>query len=203
MTQRRLVAKDGTEFGIREPTSADAKAMMRYINSVIREKKSGIIMDRPVTLKQEEEWLKARLEEIRKRTTVILVAEVDGKIVGNCHVSRHPWKEKHRAAIGIALVREARGKGIGQVLMKETMELSAKRMAGLESFDLSVLEYNDRAQALYRSLGFFEVGCIPRSMKEGEEYSDEKIMVRFIANDGGKRPKKPAPKKRRRPSNPR
>lgn len=203
MTQRRLVAKDGTEFGIREPTSADAKAMMRYINSVIREKKSGIIMDRPVTLKQEEEWLKARLEEIRKRTTVILVAEVDGKIVGNCHVSRHPWKEKHRAAIGIALVREARGKGIGQVLMKETMELSAKRMAGLESFDLSVLEYNDRAQALYRSLGFFEVGCIPRSMKEGEEYSDEKIMVRFIAKDGGKRPKKPAPKKRRRPSNPR
>jgi RimJ/RimL family protein N-acetyltransferase len=203
VTQRRLVAKDGTEFGIREPTSADAKAMMRYINSVIREKKSGIIMDRPVTLKQEEEWLKARLEEIRKRTTVILVAEVDGKIVGNCHVSRHPWKEKHRAAIGIALVREARGKGIGQVLMKETMELSAKRMAGLESFDLSVLEYNDRAQALYRSLGFFEVGCIPRSMKEGEEYSDEKIMVRFIANDGGKRPKKPAPKKRRRPSNPR
>jgi RimJ/RimL family protein N-acetyltransferase len=203
VTQRKLVAKDGTEFVIREPTSPDAKAMMRYINSVIREKKSGIIMDRPVTLKQEEEWLKARLEEIRKRTTVILVAEVDGKIVGNCHASRHPWKEKHRAAIGIALVREARGKGIGQVLMKETMELSAKRMAGLESFDLSVLDYNDRAQALYRSLGFFEVGCIPRSMKEGEEYSDEKIMVRFIANDGGKRPKKPAPKKRRRPSNPR
>jgi RimJ/RimL family protein N-acetyltransferase len=203
VTQRKLVAKDGTEFVIREPTSPDAKAMMRYINSVIREKKSGIIMDRPVTLKQEEEWLKARLEEIRKRTTVILVAEVDGKIVGNCHVSRHPWKEKHRAAIGIALVREARGKGIGQVLMKETMELSAKRMAGLESFDLSVLDYNDRAHALYRSLGFFEVGCIPRSMKEGEEYSDEKIMVRFIAKDGGKRPKKPAPKKRRRPSNPR
>lgn len=187
MTIGKNLARDGTEFVIREPTEADAKSMMRYINSVIREKRSGIIMDRPMTLKQETEWLKARLEEIRKRMTVMLVAEADGRVLGNCHVARHPWKEKHRAAIGIALIKEARGKGIGRVLMQDTMDLSERRMRGLEMFDLSVLEYNDRAQSLYGSLGFAEVGRIPRSMKEDGEYADEWIMVRFIVKN--RRPK--------------
>ena len=88
MARKEFAAKDGTKIVLREPVSTDAKSMMRYINSVIRERRSGIVMDRPVTLKQEEAWLKARLEEIRKRSVVMLVAEVDGRIVGNCHVSR-------------------------------------------------------------------------------------------------------------------
>jgi RimJ/RimL family protein N-acetyltransferase len=177
VARKEFTAKNGTQVVLREPVSADAKSMMKYINSVIRERRSGIVVDRPVTLKQEEAWLKARLEEIRKRSVVMLVAEVDGRIVGNCHVSRRPWKERHRAAIGVALVKNMRGIGIGRALMKETMDLSKKRMRGLESFDLSVLDYNEAAQVLYRSLGFVRVGCIPDAMKEDGEYSDEMLMV--------------------------
>jgi RimJ/RimL family protein N-acetyltransferase len=187
VTRQKYVAADGTEFIIREPSSSDAKAMMRYINSVIREKRSGIIMDRPVTLKQEQAWLKDRLQEIRKRTAVILLAETGGRVVGNCHASRRPWKERHRASIGIALVREARGKGLGRALMSATMDLSIKRMTGLESFDLSVLDYNETAQRLYGGLGFVEVGTIPKAMKEDGEYTDEKVMIRFIEKDTGER----------------
>ncbi len=177
MARKEFTAKNGTQVVLREPVSTDAKSMMKYINSVIRERRSGIVVDRPVTLKQEEAWLKARLEEIRKRSVVMLVAEVDGRIVGNCHASRRPWKENHRAAIGVALVKSMRGIGIGRALMKETMDLSKKRMRGLESFDLSVLDYNEAAQVLYRSLGFVRVGCIPDAMKEDGEYSDEMLMV--------------------------
>ena len=180
MAKLKHVAADGTEFVIREPAGSDAKEMMKYINSVIREKRSGIIIDKPLTLKQEEAWLKERLDEIRKRKTVILVAETDGRIMGNGHVTRRPWKERHRASIGIALRKEARGKGLGKALMKATMDLSVQRMQGLEQFDLSVLDYNETAQKLYAGLGFFEVGSIPRAMKEGEEYADEKMMVKFV-----------------------
>lgn len=194
MVRLKHVAADGTEFVIREPTGSDAKEMMKYINSVIREKRSGIVIDRPLTLKQEEAWLKDRLDEIRKRKTVILVAEADGRIMGNCHVTRRPWKERHRASIGIALKREARGKGLGKALMEATMDLSVRRMPGLELFDLSVLDYNDTAQRLYAGLGFFEVGLVPKAMKEGEEYVDEKMMVRFV--DAGKTPGKKAGKPR-------
>jgi RimJ/RimL family protein N-acetyltransferase len=175
--RKEFEAKDGTQVVLREPVSTDARAMMRFINSVARERRSGIVMDRPVTLKQEEAWLKERLGEIRKRSTVMLVADVDGRIVGSCHVSRRPWKESHRAMIGVALVKSMRGKGIGKALMHETMDLSRKRMRGLESFDLSVLCYNETAQALYKSLGFVEVGCIPDAAKEDGEYVDEMVMV--------------------------
>ena len=194
--KRKHVAADGTEFVIREPKGSDAKAMMKYINSVIREKRSGIIIDKPLTLKEEEAWLKDRLAEIRKRTTVILVAEMDGEIMGNCHVSRRPWKERHRASIGIALKREVRGKGLGKAMMEATMDLSVERMPGLEVFDLSVLDYNESAQRLYSGLGFFEVGSIPRAMKEGNKYADEKVMVRFI--DAKRTPRKRVRKPRSR-----
>ena len=177
MARKEFTAKNGTQVVLREPVRTDAKSMMRYINSVIRERKSGIVMDRPVTLKQEEAWLKARLEEIRMRSAVMLVAEGEGRIVGNCHVTRRPWKERHRATIGVVLAKSMRGIGIGRALMKETVDLSKRRMRGLESFDLSVFDYNEGAQALYRSLGFVEVGCIPDAMKEDSEYSDEMLMI--------------------------
>ncbi len=189
VARKVFTAKDGTRIVLREPMSTDARPMMRYINSVIRERRSGILMNRPVTLKQEEAWLKTRLEEIKKRSEVMLVAEADGRIVGNCHVSRRPWKESHRAMIGVVLVKSMRGIGIGRVLMKETMDLSKERMRGLESFDLSVLDYNEAAQALYRSLGFVEVGCIPDAMKEDGEYSDEILMVLYRKRGRGARKK--------------
>jgi len=190
--RKEFAAKDGTVVTFREPTSMDAKSMMRFINSVIRERKSGIVIDRPVTLKHEEAWLKARLEEIKKRAEVMLVAEVDGRLVGNCHVSRRPWKERHRAMIGVVLVESTRGIGIGRALMKETMDLSKKRMRGLEAFDLSVLDYNEAAQTLYRSLGFVEVGYIPDAMKEDGEYSDEMLMILPAKRTRGTRKKRGA-----------
>ena len=188
VVQLKLTSKDGDEVVIREPCMSDARALMRYINSVIREGKSGIVLDRPVTLKQEEEWLRARLDEMKKRATVMLVAELDGKIVGNCHISRKMWKERHRALVGVALMDSARGKGIGRALMQHTMDLAIRRMRGIESFELSVLDFNERAQALYRSLGFREVGRIPQAVKEEDGYADEMIMVLRISD--WKRPRK-------------
>ncbi len=171
-----FTSKDGDEVVLREPSTSDARALMRYINSVIREPRSGILMDRTVTLKQEEEWLKARIDEIKTKKAVMLVAEVDGEIVGNCHVERRMWKGRHRAVVGVALASGARGKGIGRALMERTMELALRRMRGIETFELSVFDFNERAHALYRSLGFVEMGRIPESVKEGGEYSDELIM---------------------------
>lgn len=177
MVQHKFVSKDGNEVVLREPSASDARDLMRYINSVIREPRSGVLMDRTVTLKEEEEWLKARIDEIRTKKIVMLVAEVDGRIVGNCHVERKMWKERHRAVVGVALASGARGKGIGRVLMEHTMELALRRMRGIEIFELSVFDFNERAHALYRSLGFVQVGRIPDAVRDDDVYSDELIMI--------------------------
>lgn len=188
MFRKEFTANDGTTVIIREPTSADARGLMRFINSVIREKRSGILIDKPVTFKEEVAWLKGRLGEIKKRSMVMLVAEVDGKIVGNCDAARRMWKEKHMVDIGIALTRSVRGKGVGKALMATCIDLSKERMSGIERFDLNVLDYNKRALALYKSLGFVEICRIPGVMKEGDKYIGEYRMVLHFK--GGTRAKR-------------
>ncbi|MBE0518965.1 MAG: GNAT family N-acetyltransferase [Thermoplasmata archaeon] len=150
---------------------------MRFINQIIREPMSGIPLTSPMTLKGEEAWLEATLGQIRKRSMVLLVLEIDGRIVGSCSVQRRMWKEKHRAQIGIVINKCARGRGIGEIMMRTTITLARKRMSGLELIDLVTYSYNSRALALYKKSGFKRVGCLPHAVKENCRYYDDIFMV--------------------------
>lgn len=161
----------------REPRSMDARGLMNFINDFVPEDKSGLLIDRKADMKAEKRWLKERIREIRRKQTVMLLVERDGRVVGNCDVRRRIWKESHRAVFGIALSKEARGKGIGEALANRTIALAKQRMRGLETIDLAVIDYNRRAKALYTKIGFVKVARMPRAIKEGAEYYDEDWMV--------------------------
>lgn len=167
---------DGTELIFREPSRADARAYMSFINSLADETMSGLSVNRKVTLKEEERWLEGVLSDCRARRTVMLMAERDGIILGNCEVAKMPFKHSHRANIGVALRKELRGKGVGEALMRRTMELARRRIKGLEAIELATFGYNDRAISLYNKLGFEEVARVPKAVKEGNAYFDEVIM---------------------------
>jgi RimJ/RimL family protein N-acetyltransferase len=64
--------------------------------------------------------------------------------------------------------------------MEKAIQLARKRMRGLEMIQLKAFTYNERALELYRKLGFVEVGRIPRANKEGNEYFDDVLMVKFL-----------------------
>jgi len=162
----------------REPKKGDAPQYLKLINDAIAERDSGLLMDRPAKLRDEERWVSARIEGVRRRRLVMLAAEVDGTIMGNCDVSREGWKRAHRATLGIVIAKQLRGKGVGEALMSKTIELAEKRLKGIEFIDLAVFDYNKRAMGLYTKLGFKEVGRIPRGMKEGSRYFDEILMTR-------------------------
>jgi len=172
-----LVADDGTHIVLREPTADDAPGLMEFINSVIGERLSGIVLVKKLTLKAEKAWLAGVLKEIRRKEAVMLLVESDGRILGNCHAGRRAMKHTHRATIGIALVKEARGKGIGEAAMRATIDLVRKRMKGVKFIDLSTFGYNKRAQGLYRRLGFVKVGEIPDAVREGDRYFSEHLMA--------------------------
>lgn len=176
MVRYAHVADDGTELVLREPSVADARAYTLFINSFADEEMSGLSVNRKITLKDEERWLEGVLSDIRARRTVMLMAERGRVIAGNCEVARLPFKHGHRANLGVAVRRESRGKGIGEALMRRTIELAARRVKGLESVELATFGYNAKAIALYRKLGFEEVARIPRAVKEGRDYFDEVIM---------------------------
>ena len=176
----RFTAKDGTMVVFREPKPADARQLMELINAFVTERMSGLLIDRRVSLKEEKAWLAGWIADIRNRKGVMLLAEVDGRIKGNCTVTRQIWKSSHVADAGIALSRDIRGKGIGEALMDRTIELARERMRGLEMIQLKAFAYNERALELYRKIGFVEVGRIPKASKEGKDYYDDVLMVKFL-----------------------
>jgi RimJ/RimL family protein N-acetyltransferase len=180
VTQFGFTARDGTRVLLREPRSTDAKQLMDFINGFVKEPMSGLLINRRVSLKDEKTWLKGWLADIRRRKGVLLLVEVDGKIKGNCSILRLTWKSSHVADAGIALSKEVRGKGIGEALMEKAIQLARKRMRGLEMIQLKAFAYNERALGLYKKLGFTEVGRIPCANKEGNDYFDDVLMVKFL-----------------------
>ncbi len=63
-------------------------------------------------------------------------------------------KNSHIAELGIAIKKGARGQGLGRAMLEDGIGWA--RTTGIHKLFLGVFETNDRAIALYRSLGFQE-----------------------------------------------
>jgi RimJ/RimL family protein N-acetyltransferase len=174
--------KDGTPVIIREPRPGDAGMAMEFINSISREKMSGILMTEKVTIKQEQAWLKNVLREVKKKQSVYLFAVRGKKLAGSCEITRMRYKRKHRAGLGIAITKDMRRKGLGEELVRRTILLAGKRMKGIETVELTTFSYNARAHKLYYKLGFKQISIIPRAVKEVGKYFDEFHMWLDLKN---------------------
>jgi GNAT superfamily N-acetyltransferase len=92
--------------------------------------------------------------------TVLLVARLDGKIVGTVQLGLDtPPNQPHRADLKKMLVhRSARGRGIGAALMAQVEEEARRRGRWLLVLDTVPGENGYR---LYRRAGWTEIGSIP------------------------------------------
>jgi len=179
--KKEFIAKDGTKFILREPKISDVKQLMDEINSFVDEPKSGLSINKKMNLKEAKVWLKSVFKEIKKKERILLAVEINKRIVGECGVTREKWKKNHIAMLGIELMKEARGKGIGTTVINELIKLTKKRMKGLEFIDLSHFDYNKKADHMYQNIGFRHIGRLPKLSKEERAYSDE-IFMRYCLN---------------------
>ncbi len=86
-------------------------------------------------------------------------------------------KFRHRGAItAMYVVPEVRGQGLGRALLVEALA-RARAIPGIEQVHRIVVSRNASARALYASLGFKRCGAMPRSLKLGDTYLDEGLMV--------------------------
>ncbi len=115
------------------------------------------------------------LRDFEKEMTVnrcarYLVAEEDGKIVGFAGA----WMildESHMT--NIAVLPEYRGRGIGRRLMESLMQYASN--LGVSYMTLEVRAGNEKAQALYASLGFIRVSVRKKYYEDNGE--DGFLMV--------------------------
>ena len=86
-------------------------------------------------------------------------------------------KGRHIAhVIGMMVLAEARGQGIGRRLLAECIAL-ARHAPGLERLTLSVTASNRIAVELYLRAGFTRYGTLAQAIKLGDQYHDKDLMV--------------------------
>jgi ribosomal protein S18 acetylase RimI-like enzyme len=104
------------------------------------------------------------------------VALADDKVVGWCDVAVRPRPtQRHSGILGMGVIREYRGKGIGRALLQAT--LASARAGGLRRIELTVRADNDPARRLYESFGFVTEGLCKRHMCVEGEFVDSWLMA--------------------------
>ena len=109
-----------------------------------------------------------------------LVAEVDGKVVGNIGLHAIPKSRRraHAAAIGMAVHDAYQGKGVGSALMQAALDL-ADNWLQFTRIELTVFTDNVAAVALYKKFGFVIEGTHKQYAFRNGEYTDSYSMARL------------------------
>ena len=142
------------------------------IGIVAREKKYLAFIDAPPI-----EKTIAFIEENIKDDNAHFVVVVDDKVVGWCDVcplNNRPTTT-HVGVLGVGLLPEFRGKGIGRELMQKT--IAKAKAKGLTRIELTVREKNLNAIALYKKLGFVTEGLKRNCSRIDGVYLNDYLMA--------------------------
>lgn len=110
---------------------------------------------------------------------LLLVAESEGRLVGSAGLHPQPQsRRRHAAMLGITVVGEAQGRGVGRALMAALCDY-ADGWVGLLRIELSVFADNARAIALYERFGFEHEGRFRGYALRNGVYEDVLTMARW------------------------
>jgi RimJ/RimL family protein N-acetyltransferase len=103
------------------------------------------------------------------------VVTLDGAAVGRCTIFNEDALARH-AELGIGLLPEARGLGVGTEALRQLVEFGFVRR-NLRRLHLAVLASNAAGQAAYRKVGFVEEGRRREHCWVRGRYEDEVLMA--------------------------
>jgi len=137
------------------------------VDVVARERKYLAFLEAP-PLEDVTRFVRDNIEHGSPQFVVLSAATV----VGWCDVipNRTRVIYSHCGSLGIGLLPEFRGKGIGRQLMQRAIE--AAFVFGLTRIELAVRERNANAIALYKSLGFEVEGLHRNAVCIGSQYEN-------------------------------
>ena len=155
-----------------EPMTLDhVEGYRRALDVVARERKYLTMLEaqpEPDTLR----FVKSNLEN----GNPMMVALAGDKVIGWCDVRREFFPSRaHRGTLGIGLLPEWRGRGVGRRLLEAT--LTQARRSGFKRIELDVHADNSRAIALYEKAGFVREGVVRDASLIDSVFRDAILMA--------------------------
>jgi RimJ/RimL family protein N-acetyltransferase len=173
---RDITLRDGRRVTLRTATVDDADAVFR--NRFRIAESTRFILTSPQdlrsdTIANQRAFLAGNFD---RDDAITLAPTSDGQIAGLCGVTRSPThrhRNRHVASLGIALLPEWRGAGLGRALT-EVLIAWARAHPQLERLTLEVVSRNTAGIRLYESLGFAYEGRMKRAVRYDDgDYDDE------------------------------
>jgi GNAT superfamily N-acetyltransferase len=130
---------------IRDARPEDAEALARLLAQLGYPSGAGAV--------------EGRLERLQVVGDRVVVAELDGAVVGLAHLQVSPAIERDRPAakLGALIVDESqRGRGVGRALVRAIEDEA--RLRGCELLFLTTAERRDDAHAFYQQVGLEHTG---------------------------------------------
>lgn len=172
--------KENKQLIVRVPHVNDAQALIDYMKEVDCETK--FLAREPGEFGFTEEQEKAFISSLAADVSShLLIAEIEGQIVANCSVGiiMNKCRYLHRAALGVSVKQAFWGLGIGSAMMNECIKWCKKN--DVEQLELEVVTHNERALAMYKSIGFEIYGTKKHALKYSDgTYADEYFMMLFL-----------------------
>jgi RimJ/RimL family protein N-acetyltransferase len=155
-----------------EPMMLDhVEGYRRALDVVARERKYLTMLEaqpEPDTLR----FVKSSLENWNP----MMVALAGDKVIGWCDVRREFFPSRaHRGTLGMGLLPEWRGRGVGRRLLEAT--LAQARRSGFKRIELDVHADNSRAIALYEKAGFVREGVVRDASLIDSVFRDAILMA--------------------------
>ena len=154
----------------------DAQHLMNWFNKIVAQDR-GVFQNAPVSLSEEEAYVRQQLELIRSGQLVSLVAIDNHPVVGKIDVLKgQKYVDAHVGTILFGLLpgHEA----MGEELILEAMEQAS-------TINIELLVYNQRScdpmyAPIFERVGFKKVGHIPRYYHKHNQYCDRIIYSRSL-----------------------
>jgi RimJ/RimL family protein N-acetyltransferase len=182
--EKTFLLKNGMNCTLRSPGPDDASAMLEYLRLTYSE--TDFMMRYPeevkFTVQEEADLLTNRLGD---SDGLMIAAWIDSRVIGCVSFSRISGviKIRHRAGLGISVVKEYWNVGLGSLLMSEAIAFAQR--SGFEQIELEVITANDRAFRMYRKFGFELYGTRERAFKlKDGSYLSEHLMMKQLYTSG-------------------
>jgi ribosomal protein S18 acetylase RimI-like enzyme len=171
--------RDGSEAVLRSPRASDAPAALAYIRKLSRESHENLGNPPEVYGAMTEEDEAAFIEMQLQHPQSFLVCAFRGdEVLGSAGLRGAPAQmNAHTGELGIGVLEEARGLGLGKALLDRVLAFGAAN--GITNVHLRVRASNEPAIRLYERTGFKRIGTLVGFARLADGDHDEHVYQRI------------------------